>query len=1723
MKHNLLKSLIISVILLTGVTNAWAGDNCDFLDKEGVGDVVYIKYSKNGAAPVQQNIPWNGQSDIDLGEVTSLKITEFRGITKKHDGNVCEVRMHYGINTERNGNISKYLSAFYSNENYNDWTWADYWLVEQYKNSDANLNVVEGLAPGEYYLDFYFTIYGNSGGNSGCYDEQKYWSNNSGNYHISFTYVPKYTVTLAGTDYGTYKVKCGNETYTVGKTPIPINNLPAGTQLTITDIQPNEGYDQTMVYSTDGENYTEFGQEKSLIVNSNITISEDFRTTEEHDIYLKINGDSYTYWINGDDNALPRISFVHRGNLEKKIQDFEKLVVTSSYNIYKVTAPKGYHSFCLYPPHKDVPSDPFDHKIILNDYPTKNCYELTSTATTGEGNWVGATITIQPTGRDADSSNGIGSYGIEYNGTTHYATTTTSQNASFTIPYGASIRVLEGEHDNEAYTNYLITTSNVDKNLNGITDTIYFKGNDTDTIIEVIKDIEFNDFFVSKESHIVYLGVPSTIKNSWEKGDATNKSLAYAEHQYNTSHGAICLIEDQITVNNVTYYKFTIPAGWNNFRFELKTDGDHNRYYTNPIHATIRFPYGIPTDENNCFTLTGGSGHEFTGKWGKAPSHTVELGYCEFGEYSVKYNGKTYNSNPYNNVSFEASFGSEITFVEGTPLQDIYKGGWMLREPNKTRLDATQPYIVKGNVTLDDNFVTRNERVFYFAVPTTKNSDTQWNNAVDKWNKPNAEYYIWTHDDVGSFDMLGDKCHGHPMQSYGTKNGYKYYKFTLPAERNQFRFEHKVPLLDTTTNNSNPTLARTHYLQFQVPTTEKNCYYLTGEYTTSNGTDYYNGYWDILPIDDDQYRLLYVEQVVEKDKENNTVITRKKAHPSDVIKKGIALDTVSLHVYRERSYQGIKRYDEEGPDNNKQHDYYTTKASNAGVILQKTVGGKWVDVSHHMVFGPLEAVPEIALLPGRKNAVSSYSSKNITNLYYDDGIENIKNDDHPDQGNGVWNFVVKKDDSGNVYIALDETHRYKGEYYIRTVAAEGGWENYKTKNQMTRSNISKKNSNFSHYFCKWIGQAETDVQFTIANDYGCAISDTLMSDRTDLWEQRLSESKKMVTALTIPAPANIRFAWNEKTNFIHRAYLSGSTNVSDRFLVLEGDAKIFDAVDGTPLKAGENTGSDPRFGLNDNEEIFKDNNNWLYYADVQMKPMAPVTVTAKYANKVQYFVGKETKDTIMLRGSGDKKYLIRMLYDFKTNELISAYVPYNNASNQVDVITTNLMLIRQDNGETKQLSFASTDMTERVDRRSYGVIEFTKERLINDQKLNPYERSLYWISFPFDVNLQDALSFGTYGTHWIIQEYDGAQRAKDGLWLDSDTFWKYHWNQNITLKANQGYVVALAIDNIKKDGLFDISAGNPIGIYFPSVDYVTNEIINQTNVTTTVPAHKCEINRGTPKGDRTIKDSHWNVIGVPSYANTGANFRGEPFNTIKRGYVYEWLGEPDKYQAISARNYNFKSLYAYMVQYAGELDWTTIVQEQGMFSLSARKESDEQEKAHYLTLELQQNGQKQDYTFIELQEENVTKAFDFNYDLCKINNKGANLYSLIATDTYPVEVAANVLPIEEAIIPLGVVTTTAGEYTFAMPDGTDGIVVELIDYETNTRTNMLLDNYTVNLGKGSFENRFALHVKPDKTTTSVDNIGNEATGDKVKKYLIDGVLYMQKDGVLYDAQGRCVQ
>jgi hypothetical protein len=85
------------------------------------------------------------------------------------------------------------------------------------------------------------------------------------------------------------------------------------------------------------------------------------------------------------------------------------------------------------------------------------------------------------------------------------------------------------------------------------------------------------------------------------------------------------------------------------------------------------------------------------------------------------------------------------------------------------------------------------------------------------------------------------------------------------------------------------------------------------------------------------------------------------------------------------------------------------------------------------------------------------------------------------------------------------------------------------------------------------------------------------------------------------------------------------------------------------------------------------------------------------------------------------------------------------------------------------------------------------------------------------------------------------------------------------------------------------------------------------------------------------------------------------------------------------------------------------------------------------------------------------------------------------------------------------------------------MIVELIDYEQGTSTNLLMSDYTITLDKGTFNQRFALRLVPDKVATSVEDITSGTNDNNVRKLLIDGVLYLVKDGAVYDAQGHAIR
>ena len=737
---------------------------------------------------------------------------------------------------------------------------------------------------------------------------------------------------------------------------------------------------------------------------------------------------------------------------------------------------------------------------------------------------------------------------------------------------------------------------------------------------------------------------------------------------------------------------------------------------------------------------------------------------------------------------------------------------------------------------------------------------------------------------------------------------------------------------------------------------------------------------------------------------------------------------------------------------------------------------------------------------------------------------------------GIYNFKVSQNAEKAATVTVDGA--YAGNFYIRTDVSDGGWSNYKTSgtNTMTYSEYAEENSGFTHYFMHYV-HTGTNIKFCIANDYSECISDTLVGDS--------------FTGEYIAIYGNVRFMWDQHTNKVSRAYISGSTNVYDRFLVLQGDAKMFNKA-GTAL-----TGNGRVNGLNEHEMNFTDDQNWIYEATVQAQPGARFKLTAKYNNKVQYFYGDEDATDQLLGGDGKSttKYTIRIVYDFKTNRLIKAFIPSGTISDNLS-IEADLMIIREHQEDAQQINFTGSGALSKV-KTVYGAMKFNKWTVNGKEKTgghastgaSRYQRDLFYISFPFDVELSEVFGFGTYGTHWIIEYYDGKGRAKNGFWADSDSYWKFvlpSQRNSFTLKAFEGYILALDLDEMTESSSIWNHGVEDVYVYFPSSAAVNNIQAISRLIPIDQEGYQCQIGPRFDGGDdRRLKDSYWHVIGVPSFANYNSTLtetnggtaidwsnggKAIDWRTPSLPYLYEWNSADNSLTVTTSATFNFKATYSYMVQYAGaSIYWSAINATPP--SVVARKNDNQPTSAEF-RLELQQTGKAIDQTFVRLTDEvNVTTGFDFNYDLSKeMNANKANIFTMITTamddGNTVTESAANCLPMSEqtTVVPVGVKIAANDDYTFSIPDGANGVGVTLIDNLTGTRTNLSAVDYTVSLEAGTYNERFTLEISPIQylpTELEQSDINNQMSD--VRKVLIDGLLYIVHDNKMYDARGARVE
>jgi len=719
---------------------------------------------------------------------------------------------------------------------------------------------------------------------------------------------------------------------------------------------------------------------------------------------------------------------------------------------------------------------------------------------------------------------------------------------------------------------------------------------------------------------------------------------------------------------------------------------------------------------------------------------------------------------------------------------------------------------------------------------------------------------------------------------------------------------------------------------------------------------------------------------------------------------------------------------------------------------------------------------------------------------------------------GVYVFDITIDPSTDKVTTATTPSAYTGDYYIHVNATTRN--NLNNGDPKAGSAVGNKFTKFltnttfgdtyDHYWVDWfIGTSDGGGAQVVAATIGNGINDDLAG--------KVGAGKSTTTD-----GANVRYGYNSLTNDFTYAMIEGdgaSIKIQGKE---EGRVLIYDG------SAYQDSYSTARSAT--------DADNWMYKFEAKVKLGSQATITTSYNGTPETLAEDKT-----LLGSTkeDAEFGVEITYDFKTNRLIAAWKPdpKDNINEAIDLYS-NLMVVRTENGNPTLLNLAGEGALKNI-TQVYTVMEFTKANWDASNRTitsSGYTDAYYWISLPYDCKVSDIFGIEGYGSdgYWVIQTYHGDYRARDGWWAETESWW-YDLDRTDMMKANQGYVLRLT--NLESTGApFTRTGVNTLRLYFPSSNAANINIGLLTGeVSYTLDPMRCDkwrgTNAGNPRYDRRAIDSNWRIIGSPSFNTakiTRPTFTTGSYPTTPTGYelkyFYKWSVSANVpvYTITPTSDFEFKATHAYLVQYEGEIVWDAVTSNPLVGVKAAPARDNEEQGDRTLKMVLNKDGEQADVTYISRMAEGATEGYDLNLDLSKLlSNSGNNLYTLAGY----YKMAGNCLPETTTTVPVGVQIAAEGEYTFSMPEGTNGVGAVLIDNIAGTRTNLALTDYTVQLPAGQTDNRFVLELSPISNVATGDLTPtlSQGEGEKAHKALIDGVLYIVKDGQVFDARGNKVK
>lgn len=343
--------------------------------------------------------------------------------------------------------------------------------------------------------------------------------------------------------------------------------------------------------------------------------------------------------------------------------------------------------------------------------------------------------------------------------------------------------------------------------------------------------------------------------------------------------------------------------------------------------------------------------------------------------------------------------------------------------------------------------------------------------------------------------------------------------------------------------------------------------------------------------------------------------------------------------------------------------------------------------------------------------------------------------------------------------------------------------------------------------------------------------------------------------------------------------------------------------------------------------------------------------------------------------------------------------------------------------------------------------------------------------------------------HWRLNTYDTQLRAEQGNIADN---WVRYTGE--TIEAHKGYAM--------------LSASAYYREYLFPVVYAETKAEKQVAVT-------------APQGVVDAAHNGWNYICSP-YADKYISVLAD--DPTERAYVSELRKDGSGYrQHVADTIYPARPFY-YQAAEAGNLIFGESLHfEAGVAqTVAAYIQTANPVATQWLQLVIRDTTDQTDEANICTHPTKFATAYETGKDLLKLHGNGQHieLYSLMPCG----ELSFNALPdsLTATGVRLGYHAAQAGTYTLRLtPNNYLERVAQvwLTDKQSNTRTDLLLQDYSFTTQAGEHQDRFAVYCV-FRTQETPTGMHDGKTAGVAQKILLNGAIYVVRHGEWFDLLGR---